>query len=148
MKVELTDGCTAYELDIDGFPFHKIHDNALEQITNALLKFIKRECLHDRTYLQDLIISTTERFGDPEYQGICEQCGDSIYKTRLDMSLKRNPYRMGIKHYLSTFVVGETRTLDKPFPWGSVKSTASAMKREFGCKFKLSFKKQTITRLA
>ena len=148
MKVELTEGCTAYSLEIDGFPFERIHDNAIGSIVDSLLRFIKAECLRDRAYLQDLLIHTTERFGDSIYQGTCEQCGDSIYKTTLDMKLKRNPYRKGAKYYLANFVIGETRIYDKPFPWGSLKSTASAMKREFGCKFKLSQKKQTITRLA
>jgi hypothetical protein len=35
--------------------------------------------------LQDLIIWISDRYGATEHIGICESCGDSIYKTTLNI---------------------------------------------------------------
>ena len=53
---------------------------------------------------------------------------------------KRNPYRWGVKNYLSSFVIGEERTISEEFCWNSIKSMASRMRLDYGCQFKCSFK--------
>ena len=53
---------------------------------------------------------------------------------------KRNPYRWGVKSYLSSFVIGEERTICDEFSWNSIKSMASRMRLDYGCQFQCSFK--------
>ena len=53
---------------------------------------------------------------------------------------KRNPYRWGVKSYLSSFVIGEERIVNEEFSWRSIRAIASAMKREYGCQFQCRFK--------
>lgn len=148
MKVEFTEGCTSYSLDIDGIPFNKIHENSLDQITDMLARYIKKKSQEDKSYLQDLLVSTVERFGDSVSLGRCHQCGEDVFKTTLDLSLKRKPYKWGLKNYLSSFEIGEVRTYDRSYPWTSFKSVATMMKRDFGCVFSFSWKHKTITRVA
>jgi hypothetical protein len=147
MKVELTEGCIVDSLDIDGFPFHNIHENALNGITESLLRFLRRKCQEDSTFLQDLLIQTTSRFGDSEYVSHCEECGDDVYKTTLDLKLARRPYQRGVKDWLGSFEVGEVREYDRRFAWGSIISGCTRLKKDFGCVFKVCWKEKTITRL-
>ena len=51
---------------------------------------------------------------------------------------KRNPYRWGVKAYLSSFVIGEERTIGDELLWSSIKSVASRMKIDYGCQFQCS----------
>ena len=51
---------------------------------------------------------------------------------------KRNPYRWGVKAYLSSFVIGEERTICEEFSWNSIKSMASRMRLDYGCQFRCS----------
>lgn len=147
MKVEYTNGCIADTLEIDGFPFGDTHNNSLNGITENLLRYIRKQCKEDREYLQELLIATTERFGETEFLHTCEQCGDSVFKTTLDMTLKRKPYKKGLKEYLASFSVGEKREYDKVYAWRSIMGIASVMKRDFGCVFKMNWKDKSITRL-
>lgn len=147
MKVEFTEGCTADSLDIDGLSFHKIHENALGNITESLLRFLRRKCQEDRTFLQDLLIQTASKFGESELLSHCEQCGDDVYKTTLDFKLKRRPYNRGVKDWLGSFAVGEVRQYDKRFAWKSIISGCTRLKKDFGCLFKVSWIDKTITRL-
>lgn len=147
MKVEYTNGCIADTLEIDGFPFGDTHSSSLNGITENLLRYIRKQCKEDREYLQELLIATTERFGETEYMHTCEQCGDSVFKTSLDMTLKRKPYKKGLKEYLASFSVGEKREYDRTFAWRSIMGIASVMKRDFGCVFKMNWKDKSITRL-
>ena len=147
MKVELTEGCIADTLEIDGFPFGDTQGNSLNGITENLLRYIRKQCKKDREYLQELLIATTERFGETEFLYTCEQCGDSVFKTTVDMTLKRKPYKKGLKEYLASFSVGEKREYDKVYAWRSIMGIASVMKKDFGCVFKLSWKDKSITRL-
>ena len=59
--------------------------------------------------------------------------------------IKRKPYRRGVKRYLASFEVGETRTCDESLVYASVKQIASRMKRDYGCVY--TFDGKTITRL-
>ena len=50
---------------------------------------------------------------------------------------KRQPYKWGAKAYLSSFDVGETRSYKEDYYWRNLSSIASAMSRQFGCKYSL-----------
>ena len=147
MKVEFTEGCTTYALDVAGQPFNKANDLKIELIIKTLLAFIKTQCRKDKTYLQDLLISTTSRFGEEEYVSCCPQCGDSIYKSTLLLKKPRKQNQKGIKEYLSSFKVGETRIYDDTYTWESLRENAGKLKLVFGCAFKFSLPDKTITRI-
>ena len=70
-----------------------------------------------------------------------EQRQDEIKK-------KRQPYKWGLKAFLSSFEIGETRVIKDGFTWDGIRTTASRLKREYGCQFLCSEKRQTITRTA
>lgn len=148
MKVEYTSGCIADTLEIDGFPLGDTHICSLNGITENLLRYIRKQCKEDREYLQELLIATTERFGETQYLRTCEQSGYLVFKISLDMTLKRKPYKKGLKEYLASFSVGEKREYDRSYAWRSIMGVASVMKKEFGCVFKMSWKDKSITRLA
>ena len=57
---------------------------------------------------------------------------------------KRNPYRRGAKAYLASFDVGEKREYKETFCWENLRSIASRMKSDFGCKF--TFCKDGVTK--
>lgn len=46
--------------------------------------------------------------------------------------MKRAKYQWGAKEYLSGFKQGEIRIYKEKFPWRSLHSIASRLKREFG----------------
>jgi hypothetical protein len=48
---------------------------------------------------------------------------------------KRNQYRRGAKAYLASFDVGEIRQFQYDFSWDGLRSIASKMKRDFGCRY-------------
>ena len=48
---------------------------------------------------------------------------------------KRQPYKRGAKEYLTSFQVGETRKFDGSFRYGSLRSMATHLKKDFGCLF-------------
>ena len=63
---------------------------------------------------------------------------------------KRKPYKLGLKAFLASFEIGETRVIKDEFTWDGIRTTASRLKREYGCQFfcSLSSGKKTITRIA
>lgn len=54
-------------------------------------------------------------------------------------------YRRGVKDFLASFVVGETKPCDTTLLYESVKQTASRMKRDYGCVYQ--FNGYLITRI-
>lgn len=53
-------------------------------------------------------------------------------------STKRKPYQFGVKEYLASFIVGESRVHEGPLVWDSLRSVASKMKSQFGVQFAFS----------
>lgn len=51
---------------------------------------------------------------------------------------KRNPYRRGAKAYLASFNVGETRQFQHDYNWESLRSIATMIKADFGCRYVFS----------
>lgn len=61
----------------------------------------------------------------------------------------RTQYKWGVKQYLSSFNIGETREFNEDFHWKSLRSIATRMTAEFGCMFLFNtkFGKRFITRV-
>ena len=54
---------------------------------------------------------------------------------RTPQKKKRKPYHKGVKEYLASFQVGESRVQDEELRYGSLRATASRLFRDYGCKF-------------
>lgn len=61
----------------------------------------------------------------------------------------RKPYQWGAQQYLANFNRGETREYDEKFPWRSLISIASKLKRTYGVVFSFDTidSKRYITRI-
>lgn len=84
MKIEYTNGCIADRITIDGEDFSDLSAWKLGVLKDKIVVFLKATELSE-VNLQDLVIWITERYGTSEYEGYCEQCGDSIYKDTLNI---------------------------------------------------------------
>ena len=84
MKIEYTEGCICYGLDVDGDGFHTMTTE--EQKTHFIkcLDWYKHKAIEDKDF-QDFIIWLVEKYGDFDFQYHCEQCGDSVYTTTLEI---------------------------------------------------------------
>ena len=84
MKLEWTEGCTVTGLDIDGDSFHTMSVEEQKDYFNKCLDWYRHRALPEEDF-QDFIIWLVEKYGDFEFQYHCEQCGDSVYTTTLEI---------------------------------------------------------------
>ena len=63
---------------------------------------------------------------------------------------KRKPYRWGVKAFLSSFEVGEERVVKDEYSWDGIRTTATRLRKDFGCQFhcSLSTGKKVVKRIA
>lgn len=80
MKLEYTEGCTCYGLDVDGEPFNDL--GAVEQV----------EVLHSVATMlsadygvQDIIVNLLRQYGEYKHLFHCDQCGDSVCSYTLEI---------------------------------------------------------------
>lgn len=73
MKLEYTEGCTCYGLEVDGEPFNDLDEakkrEALDRMVEAILKDYD---------IQNIIIDLLQTHGEYKHLYHCEQCGDSV----------------------------------------------------------------------
>jgi hypothetical protein len=84
MKLEWTEGCVVSGLDIDGESVNYMEPDEQRAHFNKCLDWYKHRAVNDDDYL-DFLIWLTEKYGDYRYVDHCEQCGDSIYTTTLEI---------------------------------------------------------------
>lgn len=80
MKLTYTDGCMAYNLDIDD---KKIEDFTLQEQKDILKSLIDK--YGDNSNIQNMIIDFLESNGDSEFIGHCDECGDDVYEYTLEI---------------------------------------------------------------
>lgn len=80
MKLTYTDGCMAYNLDIDN---KKIEDFTLQEQKDILKSLIDKH--GDNSTIQNMIIDFLELSGIPEFIGHCNDCGDDVYEYTLEI---------------------------------------------------------------
>jgi RNA polymerase-binding transcription factor DksA len=80
MKLEYTDGCTAYSLTADGVEIANMSDKEVKEIIKALI-----DHTNDAGTLQMIAEELLETQGDYEDLGQCEECGDWITKYTLEI---------------------------------------------------------------
>ena len=78
MKIELTTGCICDSLEIDGDNFRDLTATKLQELKDTLIDYLEERKMSEEE-LQDLVIWAVENFGLSRYEGICDECGDSVY---------------------------------------------------------------------
>lgn len=73
MKLEYTEGCTYYGLDVDGKPFNDLGEvskvDILHSVVNALC------CEYDP---QSILVDLLQQYGEYKHLYHCDQCGDDV----------------------------------------------------------------------
>lgn len=83
MKIEVTNGCTAYAFNVDGNPISELSEGALlDVLFRATSKILTKQKFSesDRSNLEDIISCIATSFPD-EFKCDdvpCEQCGDYV----------------------------------------------------------------------
>lgn len=80
MKLTYTEGCMAYNLDIDN---KEIEDFTLQDQKNILKSLIDK--YGNNSTIQNMIIDFLELNGIPKFIGHCDECGDNIYEYTLEI---------------------------------------------------------------
>lgn len=80
MKLTYTEGCMAYNLDIDN---KEIEDFTLQDQKNILKSLIDK--YGNNSTIQNMIIDFLELNGIPKFIGHCDECGDNVYEYTLEI---------------------------------------------------------------
>ena len=81
MKLILTTGCTAYDFTVDGRSIVELSDKEENNLLDIVVTRLKNK-LGAQIILQELV----NCFGDYDVEeGHCEQCGDSVSHTELEL---------------------------------------------------------------
>lgn len=59
---------------------------------------------------------------------------------------KRRPYCKGVKAFLTSMEVGESKEIYEPLRYDSIKAIANRLRKDFGCEFVIE-DKRIVTRL-
>lgn len=73
MKIEYTEGCVCYGLDVDGIPFNDLKEYKKKPILNKVINAIL-----DDYDIQDVLIDLLRQYGEYKHCFTCEDCGDSV----------------------------------------------------------------------
>lgn len=90
MKIEITNGCTAYSFNVDGKPISELSEGVLLNVLfRATSKILTKQKFSesDRKNLEDIIGCIATSFPD-EYQSDdepCEQCGDYVEYYKMEV---------------------------------------------------------------
>lgn len=84
MKIEKIDGCTVSDLLIDGESFADCSDTKWGIVRQRLFEFLQTVVQSDEA-LQDLLEWTCDLYGITRHEYHCEQCGDDVYTTTLEI---------------------------------------------------------------
>ena len=80
MKIEYTEGCICYGLDVDGKPFHELGEVSKVDILHSVINVLS--CEYDP---QSILIDLLSQYGEYEYHYTCEDCGDSVTSYTLEI---------------------------------------------------------------
>lgn len=80
MKLTYTEGCMAYNLDIDN---KEIEDFTLQEQKNILKSLIDKH--GNNSTIQNMIIDFLGLNGIPKFIGHCDDCGDNVYEYTLEI---------------------------------------------------------------
>ena len=73
MKIEYTEGCTCYGLNVDGEPFDDLDVVEKRVVFDRMVKAILKD-----SDIQDIIIHLLPYYGEYKHLFDCEECGYSV----------------------------------------------------------------------
>jgi hypothetical protein len=79
-KIEIVEGCTAFDTIVNGVSIVDIPENEKEEIVNYLIDQLKESYKRGEVTLESLI----QNFQYDDYERddyVCEQCGDTVSTT-------------------------------------------------------------------
>jgi hypothetical protein len=80
MKLEYTEGCICYGLDVDGEPFNDLdHDKKIEVFDRIF------EHLDEEYGLNTMLVDILQHYGEYKHIGHCDECGDNISSFTLEI---------------------------------------------------------------
>ena len=80
MKIEYTEGCVCYGLDVDGEPFNNLdHDKKIEVFDRIF------EHLDEEYGLNTMLVGILQHYGEYKHIGHCDECGDNISSFTLEI---------------------------------------------------------------
>ena len=80
MKLELTEGCICYGLDVDGEPFNNLdHEKKIEVFDRIF------EHLDEEYGLNTMLVDILQHYGEYKHIGHCDECGDSVCSYTLEI---------------------------------------------------------------
>ncbi len=81
MKIVETEGCIVSGITIDGIDIHSISEEQRDKI----FKWMESKMIEDRATFYDMLSNILSIYGDYKYLYTCEQCGDSVSETTLEI---------------------------------------------------------------
>jgi hypothetical protein len=79
-KIEIVEGCTAFDTVINGVSVVDIPENEKEEVVNYLIDQLKESYKRGEVTLESLIQNF--QYDDYEHDDhVCEQCGDTVSTT-------------------------------------------------------------------
>lgn len=83
MKFEIIEGCTKYNFTVDGKRFDNLSTEEKEKIIDHVLANVKQKILNNHIGLQGILEHF--QYESCEYGPTCEQCGDSVSETVINI---------------------------------------------------------------
>lgn len=80
MKIEYTEGCVCYGLDVDGEPFNDLDEAKKREVFNRMVEAILKD--YD---IQNITIDLLHDYGEYKHIGHCDECGDNISSFTLEI---------------------------------------------------------------
>ena len=80
MKLEWTEGCTCYGLDVDGEPFNDLDEAKKREVFNRMVEAILKDF-----DIQNITTELLRQYGEYKHLFYCEQCGDNISSFTLEI---------------------------------------------------------------
>ena len=80
MKIEYTEGCVCYGLDVDGEPFNDLDEAKKREVFNRMVEAILKDF-----DIQNIAIDLLQDYGEYKHLFNCEQCGDSVCSYTLEI---------------------------------------------------------------
>lgn len=80
MKLEYTEGCTCYSLDVDGKPFNDLGEVSKVDILHSVVTMLSVD--YD---IQDIVINLLRQYGEYKHLFHCDQCGDNVSSFTLEI---------------------------------------------------------------
>lgn len=84
MKIEKIDGCTVSDIMVDGESFADCSYIMWGILKQRLIGYLTERVQSDED-LYDLLSWTCDMYGTTRHEYHCEQCGDDVYTTTLEI---------------------------------------------------------------